>query len=292
MQCFLLVVADAYLARPQRSAAFEAWLGEQAALPSFGALSQAALPAAASLFSLHRRAIRPSPAYSFAAVFFALFLRGFETPAVRIQAFFYSAMETLLQSQSHLFLRGSVLAAMQRGMQSPYITVREKNLRLLLSASAFYPRLLGPYAPVIQQGLEDRGVSVRRVSSRLASALLEQVLRELDVVPAEAVESLLGWLADRALREEDARVREACEKNVLRGLLRADGLALAARCCALLRARMREESEAAVRRFLEESGAMLEQPPLRAALQQLLRRLFDSFFEPATQVSTVSPAER
>ena len=72
MQCFLLVVADAYLARPQRSAAFEAWLGEQAALPSFGALSQAALPAAASLFSLHRRAIRPSPAYSFAAVFFAL----------------------------------------------------------------------------------------------------------------------------------------------------------------------------------------------------------------------------
>ena len=48
----------------------------------------------------------------------------------------------------------------------PYITVREKNLRLLLSASSFYPRLLGPYAPVIQQGLEDRGVSVRRISSR------------------------------------------------------------------------------------------------------------------------------
>ena len=283
---------DSYLSQSQRSAAYESWLQRQADLPSFAALSHAAFPSAASLFSLHRRAIRRSPASSFAAVFFAQFLRGFETPAVRIQAFFYAAMETLLQSQSHLFLRSSILSVMQRGMQSPYITVREKNLRLLLSASSFYPRLLGPYAPVIQQGLEDRGVSVRRISSRLARGLLEQVLKELDVVPCETVVKLVGWMAERAFREEDAKVREACEANVLRVLLGAGTLGVVAQSCVQLQNQMKEQSESSVTRFVEECRAILEQSQQQAALQRQIRRLFDTFFEADTQVSTVSLIER
>lgn len=282
---------DSYLSHTQRSAAYEAWLQRQAELPSFGALSHAAFPSTASLFSLHCRAIRQSPASSFSAVFFAQFLRGFETPTVRIQAFFYSAMETLLQSQSHLFLRSSILAVMQRGMQSPYITVREKNLRLLLSASSFYPRLLGPYAPVIQQGLEDRGVSVRRISSRLARGLCEQVLKELDVVPGETVVKLIGWMADRAFREEDAKVREGCEENVMSVLLRAGTLDVVAQSCVLLQNQMKEQSESNGKRFVEECHAILEQPHHQAALQRQIRRLFDTYFESDTQVSTVSRFE-
>ena len=274
------------MAHPQRSAAYESWLRAHVDLPSFGALSQAAFPSNSSLYSLHRRNLRHSPAFAFSAVFFALFLRGFETPAVRIQASFYSAMESLLQSQSHLFLRSSILAVMQRGMQSPYISVREKNLRLLLSAASFYPRLLHPYAPVIRQGLQDRGVSVRRVSSRLACRLVEQVLKELDVVPRASVVTLFVWMADRAFREEDAKVRRACEESLVRVLLQTGAMALVAQCCARLRQMMEEQSEGSVKRFVEESDAILEESAQQNALQSHLRALFDTYFDDSTQVLT------
>lgn len=67
---------------------------------------------------------------------------------------------------------------MNRGMSSSYISVREKNMKLLLSAVATYPRLLLHYHRVIAHGLVDRGVSVRRVSAQLMEQLMKRLADE------------------------------------------------------------------------------------------------------------------
>lgn len=67
---------------------------------------------------------------------------------------------------------------MNRGMSSSYISVREKNMKLLLSAVTTYPRLLLHYHRVIAHGLVDRGVSVRRVSAQLMEQLMKRLADE------------------------------------------------------------------------------------------------------------------
>lgn len=67
---------------------------------------------------------------------------------------------------------------MNRGMNSSYISVREKNMKLLLSAVTTYPRLLLHYHRVIAHGLVDRGVSVRRVSAQLMEQLMKRLADE------------------------------------------------------------------------------------------------------------------
>ena len=99
-------------------------------------------------------------------------------------------------------------------------------------------------------------------------------------------------MAERAFREEDAKVREACEANVLRVLLGAGTLGVVAQSCVQLQNQMKEQSESSVTRFVEECRAILEQSPQQTALQRQIRRLFDTFFEADTQVSTVSTVER
>ena len=100
-----------------------------------------------------------------------------DTPIIRIQGYFSTALELLLQTQAHLFLSQSVLSVMNRGMSSSYISVREKNLKLLWTAADTYPRLLTLYLPVLLQGCSDRGISVRKISYRLTHRLMLYLLQ-------------------------------------------------------------------------------------------------------------------
>ena len=129
--------------------------------------SKAPLPDAKQVPSLYRAAVRNTPPLQQAAFFFSLYLRGLETPVVRVQGYFAAALEKLLRKQARLFLSQAVLNAMNRGMTSTYISVREKSLKLLSSAAAAYPRLLSLYLSVVLRGCTDRGISVRKVSYRL-----------------------------------------------------------------------------------------------------------------------------
>ena len=54
------------------------------------------LPDAKQVASLYRAAVRNTPPLQQAAFFFSLFLRGLETPVVRVQGYFAAALEKLL----------------------------------------------------------------------------------------------------------------------------------------------------------------------------------------------------
>lgn len=105
---------------------------------------------------------------------------------------------------------------MNRGMASPYISVREKNMKLLLSASATFPRLLCNYYSVIRHGLLDRGVSVRRVSAQLVETLMKLLMSETPTREGRAtllscVELVLSCL----LKEGDSYVRTSLVGGVV-----------------------------------------------------------------------------
>ena len=174
--------------------------------------SKAPLPDAKQVPSLYRAAVRNTPPLQQAAFFFSLYLRGLETPVVRVQGYFAAALEKLLRKQARLFLSQAVLNAMNRGMTSTYISVREKSLKLLSSAAAAYPRLLSLYLSVVLRGCTDRGISVRKVSYRLLSQLLHYLQTHglQDTRDAATALKLFRTLFDTATSEEDAGIRSIC----------------------------------------------------------------------------------
>ena len=105
-------------------------------------------------------------------------------------------------------------------MKSSYISVREKNMKLLLSAINTYPRLLLHYHGVICHGLVDRGVSVRRVSAQLMEQLMKRLANETateDTV--EGKEALLLSSLQLSLhcllKEGDSAVRSALLNSIV-----------------------------------------------------------------------------
>ena len=63
-------------------------------------------------------------------------------------------------------------------MQSSYISVREKYLKLLGTAASAYPKLLLLYYPILLRGCNDKGISVRKASFRLVRDLVMECLRQ------------------------------------------------------------------------------------------------------------------
>ena len=140
-----------------------------------------------------------------------------DTPIIRIQGYFSTALELLLQTQAHLFLSQSVLSGMNRGMSSSYISVREKNLKLLWTAADTYPRLLTLYLPVLLQGCSDRGISVRKISYRLTHRLMLYLLQRN--IQKESRETSLAVRLYRMnlnalTSSEETAVRKLCLESV------------------------------------------------------------------------------
>lgn len=106
---------------------------------------------------------------------------------------------------------------MNRGMSSSYISVREKNLKLLWTAAETYPRLLTLYLPVLIRGCSDRGISVRKVSYRLTNRLLNYLLQR--GLQEDSRETLLAVRLYRLTfntltSPEDATIQKLCLESV------------------------------------------------------------------------------
>lgn len=108
-------------------------------------------------------------------------------------------------------------------MKSSYISVREKNMKLLLSAINTYPRLLLHYHGVICHGLVDRGVSVRRVSAQLMEQLMKRLANETaETATEDTVEGKEALLLSSLqlslhclLKEGDSAVRSALLNSIV-----------------------------------------------------------------------------
>lgn len=193
------------------------WLIQAITIPSAVMIHQSPLPDLKDLSSLYISIIRHTPSLQRASLFFSLFLSGLDTPIIRIQGYFSNALEQLLRTQAQLFLSQSVLSVMNRGMSSSYISVREKNLKLLWTAAETYPRLLTLYLPVLIRGCSDRGISVRKVSYRLTNRLLNYLLQR--GLQEDSRETLLAVRLYRLTfntltSPEDATIQKLCLESV------------------------------------------------------------------------------
>lgn len=207
---YLFILAETYANKPKYSK-YSNWLKAQVLVPSITTLSRSAILPFSAIQSVYYHSIREAFPLTFYPIFFALLLRGFDTPLVTIQNYFYSAITTIITTHSDLFLNQNVLTAMKRGMVSTYISVREKNMKLLLAATAKYPRLLITYYHVVLKGLKDRGISVRKVSYQLLRRLIQLLVNDSHVLSDEKECSIAEEVFDLAiqclLKEEDKTVR-------------------------------------------------------------------------------------
>ena len=139
---------------------------------------QAAQPDKRQVLHLYLRSLCQAPPLLNTTHFFSLFLSGLNTPVARIQGYFVASLETLVRVYHTAFLNQDVLQAMTTGMQSSYISVREKYLKLLGAAASVYPKLLIGYYPVLLRGCTDNGISVRKASFRLVKDLVIECLSQ------------------------------------------------------------------------------------------------------------------
>lgn len=208
---YLFVLAETYANLPRRSSSYSNWLKAQVALPSAVVLSHTTLLSSSTIQILYYHSIRDSFPLSFNPTFFSLFLRGFDTPLVTIQNYFYTAITTIINTHSDLFLNQNVLAAMKRGMISTYISVREKNMKLLMAAATKFPRLLITYYHVVVKGLKDRGVSVRKVSYHLLNQLCQLLINPTNSLSNEnemmIAKDVFKLAVECLLKEEEKSVR-------------------------------------------------------------------------------------
>ena len=282
------MLLQSYLANKNRSASYEHWLLSQTTFPSIATLASLAIPSSTTLTSLHLHNVHSFLPSRFSPLFFSCFLHGLETPAIRIQSSFYSAIERLLQSQASLFLRPSILSLIQQGVQSPYISVREKNLKLLLSASSILPSLLLFYATVIRQSTLDRGVSVRKAGGRLVVRLMSHVWAKRETLGKEAIIRVFGWVSERVLAEEEKSIRKICEESVLEVVFQKDEWILVGECCELLSQQALLFREEQVDRLFRELNEILMQPSHYSEYRQRVQDLFDTNFDESQQVDVLN----
>lgn len=205
--CYLFILAETYANQNQRNSVYANWLKQQVSTSI--SLQFPSLPSSSQIQAFFFHSIHSSFPFSFTPTFFSLFLRGFDTPLVTVQTYFYSAVNTLIQTYSQLFFNQIILSAIKRGMISTYISVREKNMKLLLSATSQYPRLLITYYPVILKGLIDHGISVRKVSSHLLYQLTILLLKPtVDTTQnVNLLEDIFKLACGYLMKEEDKTIR-------------------------------------------------------------------------------------
>lgn len=208
---YLFILAETYANKTEKCKEYSNWLKQQVTVPSLNQLNQLIIHSASQIQLFYIHSIYHSFPLSFTPSFFALFLRGFDTPLVAVQNFFYNGVNRMVNQHPQLFLNQSVLLALKRGMISTYISVREKNMKLLLAATNQYPRLLTIYYSVIVKGIKDRGVSVRKVSSQLLYQLAKHLIHSNESLSnpdnLHTGEQVFQIAVESLMREEEKTVR-------------------------------------------------------------------------------------
>ena len=85
--CYLFILAETYANQNQRNSVYANWLKQQ--VSTSVSLQLPSLPSSSQIQAFFFHSIHSSFPFSFTPTFFSLFLRGFDTPLVTVQTYFY-----------------------------------------------------------------------------------------------------------------------------------------------------------------------------------------------------------